>query len=60
MMILGVEHSYKIPTMFYGVISVYVLNLMTIGFILAIVLDSFSSFTNVEEEKEKNEYQLDT
>ena len=43
MVILGVENSYKVPTMFYSVISVYVLNLMTIGFILAIVLDAFST-----------------
>lgn len=54
MVILGVEYSYKVSTMFYSVISVYVLNLMTIGFILAIVLDAFSSFANGEDNKEEN------
>lgn len=38
--------------MFFSVISVYVLNLMTIGFILAIVLDSFSSYENDEDVSE--------
>lgn len=46
MMIMGSQYSYEIPTMFYGVISVYVLNLMTIGSILAIILDAFSTFSN--------------
>ncbi|CAD8119651.1 unnamed protein product [Paramecium sonneborni] len=50
MVILGSQYSNKIGTMFFSVISVYVLNLMTIGFILAIVLDSFSSYENDEEE----------
>ncbi|CAD8124288.1 unnamed protein product [Paramecium sonneborni] len=52
MVILGSQYSSKIGTMFFSVISVYVLNLMTIGFILAIVLDSFSSYENDEDVSE--------
>ncbi|CAD8206266.1 unnamed protein product [Paramecium pentaurelia] len=49
MVMLGSQYSSKIGTMFFSVISVYVLNLMTIGFILAIILDSFSSYENEDE-----------
>ena len=41
LVVLGSTYSYKVATMFYGVIFVYVLNFMTIGFILAIILDAF-------------------
>ncbi|CAK87628.1 unnamed protein product (macronuclear) [Paramecium tetraurelia] len=61
MMIMGSQYSYEIPTMFYGVISVYVLNLMTIGSILAIILDAFSTFSNHDEDQHKDDqYQVDT
>ncbi|CAK57129.1 unnamed protein product (macronuclear) [Paramecium tetraurelia] len=57
MVMLGSQYSSKIGTTFFSVISVYVLNLMTIGFILAIVLDSFSSYEN---ETESGEDRLDS
>ncbi|CAD8081174.1 unnamed protein product [Paramecium primaurelia] len=50
MMIMGSQYSYVIPTMFYGVILVYVLNLMTIRSILAIILNAFSTFQNKDKE----------
>ncbi|CAD8084110.1 unnamed protein product [Paramecium sonneborni] len=60
MMIMGSQYSFEIPTMFYGVISVYVLNLMTIGSILAIILDAFSTFSNHNDEEQNDQYLFDT
>lgn len=60
LVILGSTYSYKIPTMFYSIIFVYVLNFMTIGFILAIVLDAFQAYAINDNEESEKEYQIDT
>lgn len=54
LVIHGTTYSYMNLSMIYCLVLVYVLNFMTFGLVLAIILDGFSTYSIEEEVNEED------